>query len=182
MLVQKYTSQVTREQIDTTKNPWLNSKNEKFKNLSTPQAKGRVGVLLYKHFLEKLCGKKVRMVNDQGDIEFLNSSGEWVKDEVKTASATLKYRKKDKNFTKEHWFNQIRPNQESWNGVVLIAIFPTYFQIYRMDRDEYFSNRAVRAAGITPGHTGTDDLDQVKLVDNLCKNSYNEWELIYEGA
>jgi hypothetical protein len=128
-------------------------------------------------------GFETNTINDQGDIEF-RRPGEvtWSRDEVKTASASMTYRKKDGGYTKECWFNQIRPNQEAWTAVTLVAVFPAYYQIYRMSRKEYFENRLLGTAGITPGHTGTDELDQIKLLDNTRKNSYNEWELIYEGA
>ncbi len=162
-------------------NPWLGSPNEKFKFLPTPQAKGKVGVLAYQDFLEKL-GIETRLVNDQGDIEFKDpDSGTWVKDEVKTASATMVFRKKDEQYTTKHWFNQIRPRQEAWQGVTLVAVFPSNYKIYRMKRDDYLNRRVAGGAGITPGHTGTDELDQVLLVDNSRYNSYNDWELIYEG-
>lgn len=180
MTLNEITKKVIEESGNQSDNPWLNSRNYTFKTLSKPQDKGKVGVILYKQYLEQLkCETKI--VSDEGDIMYHTSDRGWVKDEVKTASATMKLRKRDNKYTTEHWFNQIRPSQDSWQGIVLVAVFPSYYQIYRMNREEYFRNRSIGAAGIAPGHTGTDELDQVFLVDNTNKNVYNEWELIYEG-
>ena len=180
MILNDFISQVLNEQ-DKKNNPWFGSLNENFKNLPTPQAKGKVGVLAFQKFLQQ-SGCKTRLVNDQGDIEYkLPNTTDWIRDEVKTASASFKYRKRDNSFSTEHWFNQIRPNQESWHGVTLVAVYPYHYEIYRKSREEYFQSRIIGASGITPGHTGTDELDQVKLVDNTNRNGYNDWELIYEG-
>ena len=160
--------------------PWIGSENEEFRNLSTPQDKGKVGVLVYQSFLKAL-GQEPEIVNAEGDIEYTDPYSGLVKDEVKTAAATMSYRKRDKKFTTKHWVNQIRPMQKSWSGIVLVAVFPNYYQIHRMKREDYFRNRIAGSAGITSGHTGTNELDQVILVDNTSQNSYNEWELIFEG-
>lgn len=178
-MIQHIVEAVKRE---SSSDPWFNSPCESFRDLTKPQWKGKVGVLLYKEYLER-SGYDVRLISDEGDIEF-RAPGDvtWHRDEVKTASADMKYRKRDGKYTTSHWFNQVRPNQKSWDAVTLVAVFPFYYQIYRMEREEYFQNRNFGTAGITPGHTGTDDLDQVKLVDNSMKNSYNEWDLIYEGV
>lgn len=178
-LVTIYQKQLQKK--DNIKPPWKGSKNEFFKKLKTPQLKGKLGVLVYVEFL-KSSGCIVEEVSDEGDVLYRKPNGPWQKDEVKTAAAAYTWRKKDQKFSKTCWFNQIRPNQESWDNVVLVSVYPEKYEIYRMSRRDYFSNRNRGLAGIAPGHTGTKDLDKVVLVDNSSQNCYNEWTLIHEGV
>ena len=102
-MIQQVVQAVKKE---STSDPWLNSPCESFRDLSKPQWKGKVGVLLYKNYLESF-GCEVRLISDEGDIEYcLPNSSVWIRDEVKTASAVMEYRKRDKKYTTSHWFNQ----------------------------------------------------------------------------
>ncbi len=174
-----YQQQLQKE--EDSNDPWKGSRNEFFKKLKTPQLKGKLGVLVYVDFL-KSSGCMVKEISDEGDVLYKAPNGPWQKDEVKTASGVFTWRKKDQEFSKKHWFNQVRPNQESWNNVVLVAIHPDEYEIYRMSRQDYFLNRNMGLAGIAPGHTGTSELDKVVLVDNSNQNCYNDWALIHKGV
>lgn len=178
-LITIYEKQLQKQ--DTIKPPWKGSRNEFFKKLKTPQLKGKLGVLVYVEFLKR-SGCIVEEVSDEGDVLYRTPDGLWQKDEVKTAAAAFTWRKKDQKYSKQHWFNQVRPNQKSWNNIVLIAVDPDKYQIYKMSRQDYFTNKNMGLAGIAPGHTGTNDLDKVVLVDNSSKNCYNDWTLIHEGV
>lgn len=161
--------------------PWKGSKNEFFRKLATPQCKGKLGVLAYVAFLSAY-GYVVEEISDEGDVLYKRPNGPWQKDEVKTASGVFSWRKKEKKYSRKHWFNQIRPTQESWDNIVLVAVCPNKYEIYKMSRHDYFVNRKKGLAGIAPGHTGTSELDKVLLVDNSSQNCYNDWTLIHEGV
>ena len=179
-------SEIVRRQLQESKtanNPWVGSKHELFKMLRSPQDKGKVGVLAYKNFLEGKGYVNVEVVASEGDITYKDpKTGLTYKDEVKTASASLEFRKRDQKYSVKHWFNQIRPNQEGWDRLTLIAVFPESHRIYRMSREDFLENRLIGNSGIGPGHTGTDELDEVTLIENTNQNTYSEWELIYEGV
>ena len=69
MTLNEITKKVIEESGNQSDNPWLNSRNYTFKTLSKPQDKGKVGVILYKQYLEKLkCETKI--VSDEGDIMY----------------------------------------------------------------------------------------------------------------
>ncbi len=157
--------------------PWLNSRNESFRHLDTPQDKGTVGVKLYMaHLLSR--GYEVEIVSDQGDIRYRKPGGAWIKDEVKTASASIKVLKSG-DWSSYHWFNQVRPNQEGWDGVTLVSVWPNHTEIYRLSREDYLRSKMIGSAGISSGHTGTEELDQVKLISNSNTFNYDEWSCIY---
>jgi hypothetical protein len=157
--------------------PWLNSRNLPFKTLPTPQDKGTVGVKLFMAHLLSL-GYEVEIVSDQGDIKYRKPGGSWIKDEVKSASARIRALKNG-DWSTTHVFNQIRPNQEGWDGVTLVSVWPNHTEIHRLSREEYFRSKSIGSAGISSGHTGTEELDKVTLVSNSRTFNYDEWSCIY---
>ena len=165
---------------------WQGSKNQGWKLLPTPQAKGSLGTKIYKTWLERQ-GYEARVISDQGDIEWRkDTNSRWIKEEVKAAGATVDkiYKNKPKEMIKEQvWVNQIRPGQKGWEGIVIVGVYPNHTKIWRMDRQAWDNNYkdldSVQKGLKHTGQTGEDDLEQVTMVKNSKRNNFHEWPLIY---
>tara|TARA_R100000426_G_scaffold86760_2_gene69020 strand:+ start:44 stop:631 length:588 start_codon:yes stop_codon:yes gene_type:complete len=165
---------------------WFNSKYERFKHLETPQAKGTVGAMIYQEYLRQR-GCIAEIVSNEGDIEWSHDGGKsWIKDEVKTASATVKliFKGKEKEMISEQvWVNQIRPSQKGWQGLVIVAVYPNHVKIFRKNRkdwDEQYKNLSSVTNGLKHnGQIGEEQLEQVTLIKNSKRSNFHEWDMIY---
>lgn len=165
---------------------WIGSKYENWQDLDTPQAKGSVGVDIYKEWLISQ-GYKAKKVSDQGDILWSQDGGKtWIKDEVKTATVGVKklIRGNHKGLiTESIWVNQIRPAQKEWKGIVIVGIYPNHVKIFRKSREDWDNqcdkiSSIVKAAKHT-GQSGSEQLEAVSLIKNSNRNNFDEWECIY---
>ena len=181
--------ELIEQELKTTKSEedlWQGSINQSWKLLPTPQAKGSLGTKIYKATLEKQ-GKEARIISNEGDIEWRDGpDSPWVKDEVKAASATVKriYKgKKNEMITEQIWVNQIRPGQKSWEGVVIVGVYPNHTKIWRKTRKNWDSNykklSSVQKGLKHTGQKGDEVLEQVTMVKNSKRNNFDEWECIY---
>ena len=149
---------------------WLGSKNESYKRL-TNQKKGKFGVVLIQELLQN-NGYEAEMINDEGDLQYRKSGSEdWTKVEVKTAGVNM-----DGKWNA--WFNQIRPNQESWQEVWLVSVFPNHVRIYKKSRENFVNNISImESTKKCLTHYGTDDLAGA----NLTHANEWEWNCIYNN-
>jgi len=177
------------QELKTTKNEenmWQGSKNQSWKLLPTPQAKGSLGTKIYKAVLEQQ-GKEARIISDEGDIEWRKDpNSPWIKDEVKAAAATVKrvFKGKEKEMiTEQIWVNQIRPGQKSWEGIVIVGVYPNHTKIWRKTRKEWDKNYkkldSVQKGLKHTGQKGEEVLEQVTMIKNSNRNNFHEWECIY---
>jgi hypothetical protein len=162
-------AQLVKLQPKTNK-AWLGSKNESYKKL-TNQKKGKFGVVLIQELLQN-NGYQAEMINDEGDLKYRESdSDEWTKVEVKTAGVNM-----DGKWNA--WFNQIRPNQESWREVWLVSVFPNHIRIYKKSREDFVDNISImESTRKCLTHYGTDDLAGANLTDE----NESEWNCIYNN-
>jgi len=162
------------ESIDRVSDPfWLDSKHEGWHKLNN-QTKGKVGSLAYAEFLKEKEGFDSKIISDEGDLLYKASNGEEQRVEVKTSVVTLKELKRPEGFiTERAWFNQIRPKQEGWTELVLVAIYPNSHKIWRIPRKRW-DGMSESLQSNTLSHVGTDDLEAVSLVKNTNQNTFSE--------
>jgi hypothetical protein len=160
---------------------WAGSLHEGWDSLSTPQAKGDIGTEIYKKHLQ-LKGYEVEIISDEGDIRYRkDATSPWIKDEVKVSKATLKVTHNGTKLSEKLWFNQVRPGQAGWDGIVLVGIYPEYIRIWRKDRQTWDETyRSLHSVQNGLKHTGQEQLEQVTLVKNSRTNNFGEWEELSE--
>lgn len=136
------------------KEGWEHSKLKDLPN-QTPQFKGSLGSTI----TQQLIPGSV-IVSDQGDLDMPCGN----RSEVKTALWNTK--------TKSLWWNQIRPSQTGWTVLHLVAIYPDSIEVYEFTRSEseaMFKDKQLCKSG----HIGTDDLLEIKAVNNSKRNTVN---------
>jgi hypothetical protein len=150
---------------------WTGSINESFKYLSN-QGKGKFGVETIIQLL-KQQGYDARGINDEGDLEYKSKNDEkWIKAEVKTCTVNLDSKEESA------WFNQIRPNQKSWEEVWLVSVYPNHVKIFAKSREDFLNNvDTMDSTKRTLNHVGTNELLGVTLRPDNMK----EWTLIYSN-
>ncbi len=151
---------------------WVGSANKDWSLLPNNQAKGKVGVEVVKYML-KLKGYEVRDISDNGDLEYRKiGTKNWKKCEVKTA--ITKFTKYGYN----HWWNQIRPNQ-NWDSVALVGIYPNTVKVWWKDKKDFNWD------DYEQGHTVGDKTDKsqvkIKLIKNSKFDNFHTWDQVYEG-
>ena len=153
-----------------TNQSWIGSQNEPYRTL-TNQKKGKFGVVLIEELLTN-NGYEAQQINDEGDLKYRqDENSEWIKVEVKTAGVNM-----DGKWNA--WFNQIRPNQESWREVWLVSVFPNHVRIYKKSREDFINNlTTMESTRKCLTHYGTDELAGA----NLTSANEAEWELIYSN-
>lgn len=153
-----------------TNKAWIGSVNEPYRKL-TNQRKGKFGVVLIEELLQN-NGYEAEQINDEGDLKYRKvGSDDWIKVEVKTAGVNM-----DGNWNA--WFNQIRPNQESWREVWLVSVFPNHVRIYKKSREDFVNNiNVMESTKKCLTHYGTDDLAGA----NLTESNESEWNCIYNN-
>ena len=151
-----------------TNKAWIGSANESYRSL-TNQKKGKFGVVLIQDLLQN-NGYEAEQINDEGDLRYRKAGTDaWTKVEVKTAGVNM-----DGNWNA--WFNQIRPNQESWQEVWLVSVFPNHVRIYKKSREDFVSNiNVMESTKKCLTHYGTDDLAGA----NLTASNESEWDCIF---
>lgn len=159
---------------------WKNSKHELwFRNNN--YAKGAHGTYAYKKFLENK-GYKVRVISDEGDLEYKKPSDkQWTKSEVKASKCDLTALKSPKGFINEKlWFNQLRPKQKGWHEAVLVGFYPNHIRIWRKSREEWDKTcDSMTSTNKVLEHIGTDELRGVMLSKNSKHSNFEEWECIH---
>jgi|TARA_R110002096_G_scaffold144368_2_gene301205 hypothetical protein len=163
---------------------WAGSLHEGWNSLPTPQAKGDIGTEIYQQYLQKL-GFEIEIVSDEGDIRYRkDATSPWIKDEVKVSKATLNVTHNGNKLSEKLWFNQIRPSQTGWGGIVLVGIYPESIRIWRKDRqtwdETYRSLHSVQNGLKHTGQAGDEQLEQVTLVKNSRTNNFGEWDELSE--
>lgn len=138
-----------------------------FKNLpsSTPQIKGKLGTEIVMQLLQQE-GFDCKIISDKGDLQF----GEH-KSEVKTALASYnQYKTGEMGFGL--WWNQIRPSQDEWTHLHLVAVFADKIDVYEYTREESKVLLSSPIGGL--GHVTGDaegGLYQVSCKKSLSKDS-----------
>lgn len=147
---------------------WIGSQNESYRRL-TNQKKGKFGVVLIQELLQN-NGYEAEQINDEGDLKYrLVGDEDWIKVEVKTAGVNM-----DGKWNA--WFNQIRPNQESWQEVWLVSVFPNHVRIYSKSRADFINNLStMESTKKCLTHYGTDELAGA----NLTEANESEWNRVY---
>ena len=161
---------------------WVGSKHEPWNSMNN-DGKGKCGTLIYQQILEEK-GFETKVISAQGDLLYRKpEEAEWTRAEVKASKATFSFCK-DGTISESFWFNQIRPKQKLWNEVVLVCVAPNHVRIYVNGRNSFnklfseFNNGAKNSlAGLS--HIGTDELAQVKLINNSKTCNLDEWVEFY---
>ncbi len=134
-----------------TKEGWQGSKLETLPN-QTPQYKGSLGTKIVHQLIPQS-----KIISDEGDLLIGDK-----KSEVKTALYNTR--------TKSLWWNQIRPKQAGWSLIHFVAIYPDKIEVYEVQREvaEIMFKDPVLSK---PGHVGTEELIEVKVVTNSRRNT-----------
>lgn len=164
--VNKIMQEVICSDDDDKRRYWFESKYEQVPSL-TPVQKGSFGSCCVRDVLQS-DDCVVEKISDQGDllIKYLRALQENKKSEVKLATNTAFPDKKGETRV-TLWWNQIRPNQEGWSLLHLVAVFPNkvvIWEIPREDFEELLNSESEIFNGLS--HKGTDELVAIKLTKN----------------
>ena len=154
---------------------WTGSEHENWERLGRGQDKGAIGTEIVMDFLRDEWGCEVSKISDEGDIMLINERGEEERMEVKTATSKLKPHVRTDFVNVELWFNQIRPKQKGWSWLALVGVYPNHIRIWIMSRKDWDRKHKLLKS-IRPGHTGTEDLMEVRLIKNTKTNTFLEWD------
>jgi hypothetical protein len=151
--------------------PWLRESND---------AKGKLGTWAVAQYL-KHKGFECRNISDEGDLEFRRlKTDQWEKAEVKASIITLT-QLKNGHMNEGAWFNQVRMLQLGWAHLFLVGVYPNCLKIWYKSREDYVSARSTMKSTDGLSHIGTDELDSVVLTKNTNRNTFREWEIVYNG-
>ena len=163
-------------------NLWFGKRYENAKKKITNGQKGHLGTRIVKKILQS-DGHEVEKIHDEGDLRI---NGEH--SEVKFCMADIN-KLKNGFITESLWWNQIRPQQEKWTTLCLVAMYPDFVRVYLITREQYFDVLKNMPGIVKGGHTSkggerTDEvLEQISIVKNTAQNQIsllNEF-IIYEG-
>ena len=160
----------------TIKRGWENSPLRELP-AQTPQFKGSLGTKIIKELMEEK-GYTAKVISDRGDLEY-TKDGKTFRSEVKTACAAFKFNKAGNVSGESFWWNQIRPDQEGWTHLHLVALHPEYVMVYEFNREN--AEALVKDEEIGgDGHTTGDaegGLKKVVVKKNTRSDNFNRLDI-----